>query len=244
MKRLWESFLATSRSRQIGISVIAFHALLLTLLFTDHLFKRTFSSAKPIAIRTHILPRITPSLSQNLPNKTPPSSMPAPNLKKNTLPPKPPSAKPSSQTAPKTPPSKPSATIEQSVLQALSPSLQALAEPVTTKRPPLATPLLVSLQDKSSPAQERPSSLSYAEACAAILQSSLDLPELGEVSLRIEISTAGIPTNVEILSTKNQKNSEFLKKRLRELAFPCFNEYDLQENHVVFTITFRNAENR
>ena len=61
---------------------------------------------------------------------------------------------------------------------------------------------------------------------------------------KIEIDATGAVTECDILDARSRKNAEFLKKRLRELVFPCFNEFGLTDNHLNFTVTFNNVENR
>lgn len=83
---------------------------------------------------------------------------------------------------------------------------------------------------------------SYGQRVAAILKDNLILPEFGEVVAKIWIDSDGKVVDTEILKAKSLKNEEFLKNRLQELLFPCFNEFGLTENRLDFTITFHNAE--
>ncbi len=85
---------------------------------------------------------------------------------------------------------------------------------------------------------------SYGQVVSAILKESLILPEFGEVVAKIEIDRDGRVVQTEILKAKSLKNEEFLKNRLQELLFPCFNEFGVTDNRLDFTITFHNAENR
>ncbi|HLB53074.1 MAG TPA: hypothetical protein VJK48_05130 [Chlamydiales bacterium] len=83
----------------------------------------------------------------------------------------------------------------------------------------------------------------YADAVMQFLKENLQLPEFGEVVINLEIESSGHIAKIEILQTGSLKNSDFLKKRLPELSFPCFNEFALSETKLQFTIAFRNAEN-
>lgn len=88
----------------------------------------------------------------------------------------------------------------------------------------------------TSAEEEKPS---YGQTLIAYLQGCLDLPEFGEVKVHLEISRNGQLVRFEILEEKSKKNSDFLKNRLPELAFPCFN--DSSHETAVFTITFKNS---
>ncbi len=91
--------------------------------------------------------------------------------------------------------------------------------------------------------QEDPLLPSYEEYLVAYLQGALDLPERGDVKLRIEIDRFGRLSECEVLDSRNSKNAEFLKNRLPELTFPCFNDFGITDLTQTFTITFRNVEN-
>lgn len=80
----------------------------------------------------------------------------------------------------------------------------------------------------------------YGEILVSYLQNSLDLPEMGEVKVDLELDPRGQIVRFEILEAKSKKNSDFLKKRLPELALPCFNNDRKSDETVTFTITFKN----
>ena len=122
--------------------------------------------------------------------------------------------------------------------------INAIGAPPKAQEPSHFAPRLptsIEIQSGGPSAEVRPG---YGEIVSSILQSNLDLPEFGQVVARIEINAIGSVSSCEILQAKSRKNGEFLKKRLRELVFPCFNEFGITENHLNFTITFHNAENR
>jgi len=83
--------------------------------------------------------------------------------------------------------------------------------------------------------QEQPQEYSATEQIASMLQNALELPEFGEVKIKLQIGRLGTLDNIEILEARSQKNAEFLKKRLPELGFPCLNEV------TTLTIVFSNA---
>ena len=93
--------------------------------------------------------------------------------------------------------------------------------------------------------EELPSTdLHYGEILIGYLQSMLELPEWGEVKALIVINRFGEPIRCDILESKSRKNGDFLKKRLPELSFPCFNDFSIVGETLEFTITFRNLETR
>lgn len=84
---------------------------------------------------------------------------------------------------------------------------------------------------------------SYEEKVAFLLQNQLELPEQGETTVSIVIDRLGKIEKIEVIATKSKRNADFLKKRLQELSFPCFNEYGLNQNRIEFKVVFRNVEN-
>jgi hypothetical protein len=135
------------------------------------------------------------------------------------------------------------AAIDSQLLEELQSSFEALSAPSvkTPKRSSLSVPTFASSQ---ALIEEAPiDNPSYAQEIAAILQTSLDLPEFGSVKVKLDISSLGTLISCEILDARSQKNGLFLKKRLQELSFPCFNGFGIVENHLEITVTFTNVEN-
>ena len=91
-----------------------------------------------------------------------------------------------------------------------------------------------------SPAKEDPAILEYGGALIAFFQESLDLPEYGEVKMKIEIDPSGKIFKTDVLESESTGNEEFLKKRLPELVCPCFNSQKTEKNTFEFTIVFKN----
>ncbi len=73
------------------------------------------------------------------------------------------------------------------------------------------------------------------------LQDHLVLPEHGSVKLKISFSREGKVISTEIISSKSKKNAAYLKNRLPELRFPCFNHCIKDETSLEFL--FRNEQN-
>ena len=76
-----------------------------------------------------------------------------------------------------------------------------------------------------------------------LLQSSLQLPELGDVRVKIVLSAPGAFSLIQILDAKSEKNAQWLKNQLPLLPLPCFNDFGIVDAILEFTITFRNVEN-
>lgn len=138
----------------------------------------------------------------------------------------------------------PVSKIDSDLLQKIVEDLEAIASSTKISRQSNFTvplPSSIEIRPEVQTSFDRPK---YGEIVSAILLHSLDLPEFGQVIVAVEIDANGSVTQCEILDARSRKNGEFLKKRLQELTFPCFNEFGLSENHLNFTITFNNVENR
>ncbi len=213
---LYQKFKAWSRGKQIGAVVVLAHFLCVSALVVHH-WVAGHPPPRRMAVRTRqvasvVAPTAPKSVSRSVaPAKAPPKkSAPA-------------ATKPQAKTIQSTP-SKPVKT-----------EPLVVAPPVT--KAVLAVPMLI----EPSPALEsQEAEPSYEELLIATFQNALDLPEIGEVRARLEIDRMGHLVSCIILETKSRKNGEFLKNRLPDLLFPCFNGADLQS----FTVTFRNVETR
>jgi hypothetical protein len=153
-----------------------------------------------------------------------PASAPAPT----SSPPKKPVAK--QQAKKQSPPTAPVKKIEQALLQEIEQSLGSLSkiDPSPKKSNIVVPTLTLQLQEQKEEYTGR-------DIIASILQSELELPEYGEVKIKLLIGKSGTLDDLEILEARSQKNAEFLKKRLPELSFPCLNEV------TTLTIVFSNA---
>ena len=266
MKRLWHLFLSLSRFHQIGCSVLAAHALIVIMLAIHHMTGRSLNPKKAIAIRTTFATAASPrkepavdppeSAKKDQEKKTAnsrkqvsaqESAVAKKEVKKSVS--KPPATSPKngavlSGAGKKTSPEigKESA-IDNEILHQIAESLGTLSASTKVSQQSnfkVSLPPSIQIRAEAKSSFDRPG---YGELVSAILQNSLDLPEFGQVIAKIEIAANGDVTQCEILETRSRKNAEFLKKRLQELAFPCFNEFGLLEPRLTFTITFHNAEN-
>lgn len=269
VKRIWIWFQYLSRFQQIGFCVLAAHVAVILIFALNHVTASRPNTKKAIAIRTLLEPKplarqepaapAKKEIGQNPPqNKSAANEMPKVVGKKTQA-----SAKTEVKKKPLLPatPKKEAqdsgsrkknssaagtagSGIDNELLQQITENLEAIAAPAKTSQPSnfaVALPSIIEIQTGIQAPFDRPG---YGETVSAILQSSLDLPEFGKVVAKIEIDANGTVARCEILETRSQKNAAFLKKRLQELAFPCFNEFGLTETHLNFTITFQNVENR
>lgn len=243
--KLLNWFRRLTRARQIAVSVGLAHLLLVFALCIHHLATSRFSPKRPIAVRTRI-PTAPPQIQPRpaAPQKTAPAkTVPARTAPaKSTAKPQAPKTKsPPAKTVKSTQPvKKPENDL---LLKEIAESLDEISSPAPTA-PPQSRLSLPSLLAPKTPVvqQEESGDETYGEFLIGYLQSALDLPEIGEVRARLEITSDGKLASCEILSSRSRKNSEFLKNRLPELAYPCFNDFRLNEPSLQFTITFRNAD--
>lgn len=113
------------------------------------------------------------------------------------------------------------------------------AVPPVKKRPELKVPVKATKEIKAPQEEEKGN---YGVFLIGYLQQALDLPEVGEVKMRLEISKFGKLIRCEVLQSASDENAAFLKNRLPELLFPCLNEFGIFEPTHEFIVTFRNAQ--
>ena len=255
MKRLWLWFQSLSRFKQIGLCVLIAHAAVVLMLSVNHVTSRRLKPRKPIAIRMALAtsPEIKKAQTAAKRSIKKPEQKPLPKAKSPAIEKKQEVKKLTAQkktaAAPESkkktaPVVAEEASINNELLEQIASSLDAIASsskvlPEAKFAVDLPSSIEVQNQARASVANPR-----YGETISAILQSNLDLPEYGEVVAKIEIDASGFVTQCEIIETKSRKNADFIKKRLQELAFPCFNEFGLTETRINFTITFHNDEYR
>jgi hypothetical protein len=232
MKRLWNLFLSLSKSRQITLIVLILHAALLIFGLTDHLLTKQNIKKQAMIVRTFV-PQIEPPKITSSQIAVKPQAQKI-TAQKKQLPIQSAIAKKTKKEEP--PP------LNSELLSQIAKSLNTVASNPQTRKmgAPLSLPKTIRNKTEIEPSSTQ--NQSYAENLIAILTNNLDLPEFGAVKASIEISASGSLLNCTILEEKSHKNSEFLKNRLRELTFPCFNDFGLSDNQLEFTITFRNLE--
>jgi hypothetical protein len=229
IKKTYDRFILFSRKKQILLIVWGLHFLFLIALIVNHFWIWSDPPTRSIAVRT-VLPVVETKIS-------------TPTVKTISAPPpqKPPTkitaAKPASK--PIKPPAKKKEN--QQILQNVAAALTEL-ETLKKKKEqisPLIVPDKICIESKG---QEPCLQQTYGQSLIAYLESNLDLPEYGKVKLELCIDRKGHLVKSQVLDSENNKNSEFLKNRLPELTFPCFNDFQITENTLTFTISFRNAE--
>ena len=224
-------FSRLSRQKQIAAVVFAGHFFLVFCLLIHHGWVSWKYSKRPIVVHTISPPvesKSAPIVKAPLPQKKVPPVKPTP--KKPEKPAKATVEKPQTKKLDHAPALKEATaalaelkTMEKKVLSSSFPSIPAKID--------LAT------KDKRAGIQAQ-----YKEHLVSYLEAHLDLPEVGEVTIQLQIDREGRLIKSELIASENHKNSEFLKKRLPELTFPCFNDFNIEENVLTFTISFRNAE--
>ncbi len=81
---------------------------------------------------------------------------------------------------------------------------------------------------------------SYEEQLVDELQSRLHFPAFGKVKVKISINGFGKINHLEIISSENEKNKQYLKNTLPHLVFPWFNHYCSQNEVKEIVILFKN----
>ncbi len=224
IKKIYRRFILLGRKQQIFAVVWGLHAALVIGLIFNHLWTRSAQKIQPIIVRTYAT-----SLEKKVSAPSKKTSSPAPKQKP-----------PIKKTAAK--PAAPAATKPKNT-QLLKQVAAALTELETLEKKQLsssvAIPEKISLESKNEASSFEQT---YSQSLIAYLENSLDLPEYGKVKLELCIDRTGRLIKSQVLASENEKNSEFLKNRLLELTFPCFNDFQIRENTLTFTISFRNAE--
>ena len=230
-----ERFKSYSRLKQIAVSVLLLHVFSVLALATHHLIARRSFSQKMIVVRERLFPPAP------LPKASPsPMKTSAPAAAKTAPLPKP-ASKPSKQTSSPKPAKKTKET--PALLNEIAASLEKLTE---EEKIPSAAALKIpsTLKQRAEIQDLQANDATYGETVISLMQTSLDLPEFGEVKARIEIGRDGRVISCAILESKNRKNEDFLKTGLPSLIFPNFNDFGITDATLTFTITFRNAEIR
>lgn len=239
-----KKFYGLKRKQQIAFVVWSLHGLVLVSLLIHHLSIRSFKPSRPIAIRT-ITEKLPPAPLKKKIQTTNPNLAPAtaPNLavqKKiaaKTAPSKPKIAEPPKSVS-KTKSVSPSPRVGPlKELTAAIDALESLQTPVNSTSFDVPVAIAKEANKKTGAFQD-----SYNAYLISYLQEYLDLPEYGAVKMELMIDAEGKLLGMTVISSENAKNSEFLKNRLPQLAFPCFNDFDIHEKTLTFTISFRNAK--
>lgn len=80
------------------------------------------------------------------------------------------------------------------------------------------------------------SEMNYQEKLISYLKYLLELPETGEVKMRLTLKNDGHVASVTILSSTSDKNKKYIEKTLPTLAFPAFDEGLKKEKEHTFPL--------
>jgi hypothetical protein len=242
MKKLYAKFLTYSRGKQIAVAVCLVHFFAIFCLVAHHLTTIRWKTPRPMVVKT-ILEQPPRSIAHA------PKATPTPKPQKVSAPVTPKPAKkpsPGLQPKPTNPVAKKSLPVPKSSLdpnpyKEIAESLETFSSEAKSNRPSLLIPSKV--QPKAQITTESNLDPTYGEFLIAYLQTSLDLPEYGEVRTKLEIDRFGKLIDCEIVEAKSLKNAEFLKNQLPQLTFPCLNDFGIIDPTQTFNVTFRNVEN-
>jgi hypothetical protein len=122
----------------------------------------------------------------------------------------------------------------------------ASAAPVSHSQPDIVLPPPLHIQTSTTATveeavQSHRTPSTYSARLIELLQSSLQLPEVGRVRLKIAIVAPGQIRSIQILETKSEKNASFLQHQLPLLDLPSFHDSDIIGGNLEFTVTFSNA---
>lgn len=225
------------KSAQIALAVCLAHFAAVVWMSAEYYFSFQPPTRRPIYVRT-----VAPAMPvrQEIAAAAPaaPVKTAAGKSKQKTKP---------SETAPEKKSARPR-TIPRETLRQINDSFAALSRSNperTASAQKIRLPSLIEVKNSVQTAVEEdsPAASSYRFSLADRLQSSLELPETGEVRLKITVIEPGKIAAVEILDMKSRKNADWLKNQLPLLELPCFNDFNIIDPVLEFTITFCNAEN-
>lgn len=143
--------------------------------------------------------------------------------------------------------SSPSPTVQEfdispSILKQLEESI-AKIEQKDDKQCKSSTIVTASLSSKVvvASAQEEPGLPSYTASLVKELTQILQLPEYGEVKIKITVNPAGKIIELLVLQAESKANKLYLEKCLPNIVLPKYNEKVTLNNEQTFTLTFCNA---
>ncbi len=211
------------------------HLLLLSLFFASPSLQKKKPHKKPISLHTvWVQPPKKETIKTASKPSTPSSSINTTKIEKKSQPT--PKTHPSAATPAKADTHANEPTPRE-ILEKNIKALDALLLDAPQKKFSIDLPQILTVEQEKTISPS-----SYEAAIVQILQKNLTLPEQGAVTVRLQFLATGILAACEILNAQSEKNSAFLQKRLQELSFPCFNDFELYDKQVQFTITFRNCE--
>lgn len=82
--------------------------------------------------------------------------------------------------------------------------------------------------------------MSYRDELARRLKLGLRLPEYGEVKIKLTLERSGKVTQVQIVSSKNEKNRQYIEKTVPTLIFSDFGDNFEDSQHYTFIVCLNN----
>lgn len=226
--KLFNRFLLLSRGKQIAIAVCLLHLFAIFMLFGHHLITKS-KPIRPMIVKTHVERKVEqPKVEKPMVAVAKPQAVAPKPVAKKAAP------KPAPVAKKIAPPVK-----QDPVLKEIAQSFEALSSQTKKSRPTLNLPSKIESKAQLAPESDP----SYGEYLITYLQNALDLPEYGDVRVKLEIDRFGRLIDCQVLEAKSVKNAEFLKNRLPDLSFACLNDYGIMDATETFTVTFRNVEN-
>ncbi len=242
---------------RIFASVFIGHLIILCFLFfslkKNYSFKKGQMVVKSLSSPHETKIKKPPSSSSKTPppSKKPSSTPPHPHKqnpssKKKEPPPKNPvpTAPPPQHIPPKPNKKKPTPSQAEILLQQLEAGFknaEKIEEEFNVKEtifiPPRITPFSEARITTNSPIEED----QFSNQLIDFLEDNLELPEKGEIKMRIVLSNEGKLLSLEILEAESSKNLHYLKNTLPALSFPCFN-INTSEKAMSYIIRFVNKQ--
>lgn len=92
-----------------------------------------------------------------------------------------------------------------------------------------------------TPVREEPTLSSYTASLVKELTRMLQLPEYGEVKIKIKVKPDGKIIELVVLQAESNINKQYLEKHLPNIVLPKYNEKVTLNNEQTFTLTFCNV---
>lgn len=232
MKAFYQRFLLFSRAKQIALSVIFLHLAILFALLSHHLVTLEWRSPKPMLIRTVVAAKPAPVLTttpSGSKKTAAPISTPTPSSPKKSK------TTTSNKTTKNTAPAAATTTTWKEIAESLNSITAEPKKALPALNVPTKAASHTPLPEETAYAEDP----SYGEYLITFLQNTLELPEYGEVKIKIEIDSFGQLVDCQILESKNPKNASFLKESLPSLHFPI-PQLGPFESTKMLDITFKN----
>lgn len=186
------------------------------------------------------------------PKQTPPPAPPPPAPPKKTAPPKPVKKKTKPKTQPKPKPKEKTKApqVDDKKKKLLKQAQETLAKidqrseninakPKKTTKVPKRIESLSFVGVKSSEKAESSSQSAYRNELATHLRAQLQLPEMGNVEVKLVVSRDGRVESVVIVASENDRNADYINETLPKLSLPSFgatfNGAKLHTFHITLT---------